>query len=129
MLPPPTTSAISTPRLWISASERAIAWTRTGSVPYGSSPIRSSPESLSRTRRKAGPPAGGPCTSAVDSATDLEAGESTNHHVLAGFRGQRSPQVLDLAAVVFGVDVNLTQEHDLVQPAVDLAGHGIGPGL
>src|SRR3954447_319577 len=54
MLPPPTTIASSRPSVCTSTISRAIVSTVFGSVPYSWSPIRASPESFRRTRRKAG---------------------------------------------------------------------------
>src|SRR5680860_99499 len=50
MLPPPTTTAISTPRSATVLIWAAMARIRSGSAPYSSGPIRASPESLSSTR-------------------------------------------------------------------------------
>src|SRR4051812_7390974 len=51
MLPPPTTSASSTPERRTSAISAAICSTVSGSIPYSCLPISASPESFSRTRR------------------------------------------------------------------------------
>src|ERR687895_524524 len=56
MFPAPTTIAISTPRSWSSRISPAIRSTSFRSRPYSFSPISASPESFSRTRRKAAPP-------------------------------------------------------------------------
>src|SRR5918994_676425 len=54
MFPAPTTIAISTPRSWSSAISSAICSTSCRSSPCSLSPIRASPDSFSRMRRKAG---------------------------------------------------------------------------
>src|SRR5215207_177411 len=56
MFPAPTTIAISTPCSWSSAISVAICSTSCRSSPYSLSPIRASPDSFSRMRRKAGLP-------------------------------------------------------------------------
>src|SRR5918995_1822085 len=56
MFPAPTTIAISTPCSWSSAISVAICSTSCRSSPYALSPIRASPDSFSRMRRKAGLP-------------------------------------------------------------------------
>src|SRR4051794_14831 len=56
MLPPPTTTATSTPRSWTRLTVRAMLWIRSASTPYCSGPIKASPDSFSSTRRNAGPP-------------------------------------------------------------------------
>src|SRR5918999_3738 len=56
MFPAPTTIAISTPRSWSSRISPAIRSTSFRSRPYSFSPISASPESFSRTRRKAALP-------------------------------------------------------------------------
>src|SRR3954462_9779042 len=50
MLPPPITSAISSPFARTSTSSRASWSTVSASRPYSREPIRASPESFSRTR-------------------------------------------------------------------------------
>src|SRR5579884_3515985 len=121
MLPPPTTIATSTPRPWTAATSRAIAWTRSGSVPYSRPPISASPESLSRTREYTGGPAPAPGASAASSA-DGEPGEPADDNVLSGLGGQLRAQLLDrLAAVLVLVDVPLAQQHDVVEPLLELA--------
>src|SRR6267154_348932 len=54
MLPPPITSASSTPIACTSTSSRARVFTVGASRPKSAGPINASPESLSSTRRKAG---------------------------------------------------------------------------
>src|SRR5918998_3445035 len=93
MLPPPTTTAPSTPRSDTCFPCAAIAAIRSLSAPYSSGPIRASPESLRRMRRNAG------------SATALllahrEAAEAAYHDVLAGLGGGLAADLLDRAAVV-----------------------------
>src|SRR5436309_1852968 len=99
-----------------------MAATRSGSVPYSSSPMSASPESFRSRRRKAGAPLGGPFTAMEGSVTDLEAREAAYHHVFSSLAGQRRSQLLDSpAAVLLGVDVLLAQQHDLLQPSLELA--------
>src|SRR5712675_1647565 len=54
MLPPPMTSAISTPSARTSAISEAMRSMTPGSMPKPVSPMRASPESLSRMRLKRG---------------------------------------------------------------------------
>src|SRR3977135_1906506 len=104
MLPAPTTIATSTPWSRTSVTWRATALTRSGSVPYSSSPIRASPESFSRIRLKAG-------AIAVQSLypprrallPDSSADEAAYHDVLAGRRRELVAQLLDGLALVLGV--------------------------
>src|SRR5947209_13319057 len=119
MLPPPTTIATSTPLACTAATSLAIAATRSGSVPYCSSPISASPESLSSTRPKAG--AAESVTTGA-SVANPEPGKAPDHDVLARLGGQRGAELLDrLATVLFLVDVLLAQQHNVVQPLVELA--------
>src|SRR5579885_943624 len=53
MLPPPLTSAISSPSARTPTSSRASRSTVSSSRPYSRGPIRASPDSFSRTRRNA----------------------------------------------------------------------------
>src|SRR4051794_24969187 len=55
MLPPPITSATSSPSARTSTSSRASPSTVAASRPYSRGPIRASPESFSRTRSKPTP--------------------------------------------------------------------------
>src|SRR4051794_26652600 len=83
-----------------------------GSVPKSSGPIRASPESFSRTRENSG--------------ANLEAREALDDDVLAGLGRQLGAQLVDgLAAVLVLVDVALLEQHDLLEPLVDLAGRGL----
>src|SRR3989304_3882477 len=59
MFPAPTTMASSSPSPCTATISRASAATVSGSSPYSRSPIRASPESLSRRRRKASVPPSG----------------------------------------------------------------------
>src|ERR1035437_6336473 len=122
MLPPPTTIATSTPRLWTVATSEAIDGTRSGSVPYSRSPISASPESFSITRRKTGG-LGVDASRSVVSVTDGEPCKASDYDVLAGLAGERCAQLLDrLAAVLVLVDVLLAQQHHLVEPLVEFPG-------
>jgi hypothetical protein len=57
MLPPPTTTATSTPRSWTALISSAMARATFTSTPYACAPISASPDALSRMRLKAGAPA------------------------------------------------------------------------
>src|SRR5688572_20484511 len=104
MLPAPSTTETSTPRSRTLLSCLAICSTVSGSVPNSRSPISASPDSLTRTRSKAGlsvtlRPSSG-------SRPDLEAREAADDHVLAGGAGELDAHLLDrLAVVLVGVDV------------------------
>src|SRR3954449_5333761 len=125
MLPPPTTTATSTPRACTRRTCSAIAAIRSLSAPYSSGPISASPDSLRRMRAKAGsPPAAGSTSSRAISGASarpppsgaflahLEAREAPDDDVLAGLRGRGGAQVLDrLAAVLVVVDVRLVEQH------------------
>src|SRR3954454_782769 len=113
MLPAPSTTATSTPSSRTRLICSAIAASFAGSVPKSSEPMRASPDSFSRIRENFG------------SAANLEPREALDDDVLAGLRRQLGAEVLDrLAAVLVGVDVLLSEEHDLLEPLVDLALRG-----
>src|SRR3712207_1047780 len=115
MLPPPTTTATSTPRSATCLICAAMAAMRSLSAPYSSGPIRASPESFRRIRRNAGVRAPFPSTGLL--LAHREPAEAADHHVLARLRGGLAPDLLDRAAVVLvRVHVRLAQEHDLVEP-------------
>src|SRR5688500_7051475 len=123
MLPPPTTTATSTPRWCTRLTVRAIACRRSGSTPYSSPPSSASPDSFSSTRRKAGFPllsttwTGRICECAGCLLADREPREPPDHHVLPGAGGDVGSQLLDRAALVLvRVHVDLLQEHDLLEP-------------
>src|SRR5205085_7126667 len=121
MLPPPTTTAISTPMAWTSPSWVARTWVAWPEMP-NSSPggEKASPESLSRTRRYTGPappsdwsaPVGSvtaagllscpSATPALSVLAELEPGEPPDHHVLSHLRRHLRHQLGDgpLAALV-----------------------------
>src|SRR6266508_3002841 len=65
MFPAPTTTAVSTPSDWTPAISRASRSTVARSIPYSRSPIRASPESFSRMRRKTGAAVGSAASSLV----------------------------------------------------------------
>src|SRR5205814_2875145 len=96
MLPPPTTIATSTPRSATRCTCSAMAAIRSGSAPYSSDPMRASPESLRRMRRKAGLPS----STALLLLAYRVAGEAADHHVLAGLGRDVLAQLLDRLAVV-----------------------------
>src|SRR4051794_5690066 len=121
MFPPPTTMATWTPRSTTALIADATAFTRCGSAPYSRSPSNDSPESFRRIRVNAGSPAVIGRSAAVLLAHG-EAGEAADHDVLAGLGGEVSADLLDrLALVLVRVDVDLTQQDDLVEPLVDPA--------
>src|SRR3954463_7815519 len=104
MLPAPSTTAISTPRSCTRLIWRAIAETLLPSIPNSRSPIRASPDSLSRMRSKTGSPAAGaPSAASAGEATvlrpDREAGEALDDDVLAELAGQLGADLLDGLAV------------------------------
>src|SRR5687767_3755875 len=114
MFPPPTTTAVSTPRSETCLTWAAIAAMRAGSAPYSRSPINASPESLSSTRRNFG--------SGIRLLAYLEPGEPADDHVLAGAGRERGTHLLDrLAVVLVGVDVGLVEQHVLLQPLLHAA--------
>src|SRR3954447_1895009 len=127
MFPPPTTTAICTPRSLTPPMARAIAAMRAGSAPYSRSPSSASPESFSRTRPKTG--------SLTALLPDLEAREPPHDDVLAGAGRQLGAQLLErLAAVLLVVDVRLVEQHDVLEPLVqatldDLLLHALGLAL
>src|SRR5215213_3943700 len=103
MLPPPCTTATSTPRSW--------------------SPMSASPDSFRRMRSKAGR-----FTGAL--RPDREAGEAADDDVLAGRAGELGAQLLDrLAVVLVGVDVLLLEQHDLLHPLAQLALRDLRPDV
>src|SRR5215217_6609572 len=123
MLPAPTTTQTSTPRPCTRAIWRATAWIRSGSAPYSWLPSSASPDSLIRTRRKAG--ASSPVVAVATGSGSVANGEpreAADHDVLARLGGKRGADLLDRAAfVLLAVDVRLLEQHDLLEPGVDLA--------
>src|SRR5215218_2549200 len=140
MLPPPTTTAICTPRSSTSTSWRATPSMRSKPSPKPvAESANASPESFSSTRSYCGLPspasAGGP-SPAITNATvppvprppgvaglgplpHLEAGEAAQHELLAHLGRVVVQQVLDGLLVV--ADVRLVEQHDLLVEAVELA--------
>src|SRR3954451_12711270 len=123
MLPPPTTTATSTPSACTRSTCLAMALMRSGSAPYSRSPISASPESFRRMRSNA------------DDAlllAELVPSEPADHDVLTRLRCRGRAQVLDrLTAVLVLVHVLLVQKHDLLQPLAqpalgDLRPHVLG---
>src|SRR3954462_15871594 len=108
MLPAPSTIATSTPRSWMTLISWATALSRSGSVPKSREPMRDSPDSFSRIRRKAG------ASSATDwLLADREAREAPDLDVLAGLGADVVEQLADgLAVVLVAVDVRLVEQHD-----------------
>src|ERR671930_780780 len=117
MLPAPSTIAISTPRSCSCLTWAATARSRSGSVPKSSEPMRDSPESFRRIRRKSG------CGTRRGSLlAHGEAREPADHDVLAGLGREVRADLLDGAALVLlAVDVLLVEEHDLLEPLLELA--------
>src|SRR3954447_7281035 len=100
MLPAPRTTAVCTPMSWTALISSAMMPTFSGSIPYSRSPMRDSPESLSRMRENAG-----------ESGTDGEAREALDDDGFAELAGQLGADLLDrLALVLVGVDVHLVHE-------------------
>src|SRR5262249_15032609 len=105
MVPAPTAIAASTPRSRPALTPRATGCTRSGAVPYCSSPIRASPDSLSRIRLKAGamvaePIDDGPAREPRRRLlADGEAREAADHDVLARRGGELVAQLLHGLAV------------------------------
>src|SRR2546422_11603594 len=98
MLPPPTTTATSTPRSDTVFICVAIASIRSRSAPYSSGPIRASPESFRRTLPNAGrrPSPSTPVRSLIVLVgAHLEALEAADHHVLAGLGRELAAELLD----------------------------------
>src|ERR1035441_1460592 len=123
MFPAPTTIATSTPWSRTALTCRATAATRSGSVPYSSSPISASPESFSSMRLKAGAIAGQSLYPPKSLLAYGEAREPADDHILAGGRRELIAQLLDGPAIELGVVHLLLEQHDRRQPRVQLAGH------
>src|SRR5215210_5808756 len=101
MLPPPTTMPTSTPRSATPRTCVAISAMRPGSAPYSSVPIRASPDSFRRMRRKTGAvPSRPPSADKPLLLPHREALEAPDHHVLAGLRRDCGTQVLDRPVAV-----------------------------
>ena len=78
MLPPPSTIAISTPRLWTSMSSSAICASVAESMPFCVEPMSASPESLSRMRRYFTPGASGSLVSLSAAPEALRRGSAAS---------------------------------------------------
>src|SRR3954452_15695071 len=114
MLPAPRTMAISTPSSWTRLTWSAMRPSVSGSVPKSSGPMRASPDSFSRIRLNAG--------TLARLLADREAREPPDDDVLARLRRELGADLLDrLAVVLVRVDVRLLEQHDLLEPLVDLA--------
>src|SRR4051794_18480405 len=114
MLPAPRTMAISTPSSWTRLIWSAMRPSVSGSVPKSSGPMRASPDSFSRIRLNAG--------TLARLLADREAREPPDDDVLARLRRELGADLLDrLAVVLVRVDVRLLEQHDLLEPLVDLA--------
>src|ERR1019366_4740633 len=128
MLPAPTTIATSTPWSRTAVTWRATAATRSGSVPYSSSPISASPESFRSMRVKAG--AIGGSLSRYRAVTEPregllaygEACEPAYDHILTCGRRELVAQLLDGLALELGIVHLLLEQHDRREPRVELAG-------
>src|SRR3954453_202516 len=120
MLPAPTTSRISTPRLATPWTCPAIRSTRSGSVPYSRPPIRASPDSFSSTRLNAGSSATARTSYAL--FPDHKPGEAGDPYVLAGLRRDLGAQLLDgLAVIGIGAHVLLLEQRGLLRPLLELS--------
>src|SRR5439155_26586529 len=103
MFPAPTTIATSTPWSRTAVTCRATAVTRSGSVPYSSSPISASPESFRRMRLKTGAIAAQPTRRHPRTPPGAigrllayrEAGKAAYHDVLTGVGGELVTQLLN----------------------------------
>src|SRR3954447_22737492 len=120
MLPPPTTTAMSTSRSRRTSTISCASWrTMSPSMPWPSLPANASPESLRTTRRHRAPP-----TVDRPSAADRDLGEA--HDLRA------AEEVGDRLLLV--LHVVLLEEHALLEPAGeatvdDLAERGLGLAL
>src|SRR3954452_25283078 len=122
MLPAPRTTATSTPESLTALTCRAIACTRSRSVPYSREPIRASPESLSRIRLNARPSGGAAGSSLTSLRAHREAGEALDDDVLAQLAGQLGADLLDgLALELVRIDVRLVEQGDFFEPLAQLA--------
>src|ERR1700681_150985 len=108
MFPAPTTIATSTPWSRMAVTCRATATTRSGSVPYWSSPISASPDSFRRMRLKAGAIAAESLYPVRGLLAYGKAGEPADHDVLAGGGRQLVSQL------PHGLAVELRVVHDLL---------------
>src|SRR5215211_28579 len=130
MLPPPTTTAVSTPRSRISASWRATSPVASLLMPdWESTGANASPESLSRTRlyvgRSAPPTVIGclPSTPLLDVLAQLVSREAPHGNLLADLRRYGVEQLLHRGAVV--PDEGLVEQHDLLQVGRELVVHDL----
>src|SRR5579872_936728 len=127
MLPPPTTTAISTPSDCTSASCLASEVTTVPSMPNPPSvPAKISPESLSKTRRKTGftPPASPPEEGSPSVVLPHpEPGEAADDDVLLHAGGQLADDVADLLLAGLVPDVELLEQHPVLvgEDRLDLA--------
>src|ERR1019366_1802363 len=128
MLPAPTTIATSTPWSPPAGTWPPPAATRSGAVPYSSSPISASPESFRSMRVKAG--AIGGSLSRYRAVTEpregllayCEACEPAYDHILPWGRRELVAQLLDGLALELGIVHLLLEQHDRREPRVELAG-------
>src|ERR1700677_1150913 len=110
MLPPPTTTAIEAP----SACTAAISLAMTVVVSTSTLPplpANASPESFSRTRRKAGAGTG--------LLAECELGEAANGHFLAEHARHAVDQLADRHRII--LDERLLEDHVILEPLVELA--------
>src|ERR1019366_3182703 len=84
--------------------------------------MSASPDSFSRMRLKAGA-IDGRAYPSNGLLADREAGKAAYDDVLAGGGGQLVAQLLDGLAVELGVVHFLLEQHDRLEPRVQLAGH------
>src|SRR5215468_7897036 len=135
MLPPPSTTAVSTPRSWTSRISSASRATKSGAMPNFCSPISASPESFRRMRRYAGDviepglcrrlrphanwtraASGGFLGAPAQTFAELEADEAQVQRPLAGALGD------DLSDGLLGVlDEGLLDQHGLLVELLDFS--------
>src|ERR1700723_1686299 len=110
MLPPPTTTAIETPSACTAAFFLAFRVVVTPPPPPPL-PANASPESFSRTRRKAGAGTG--------LLAECELGEAANGHLLAEHARPAIDQLAARHRIV--LDERFLEHHVVLEPLVELA--------
>src|SRR5918996_689696 len=130
MLPPPTTTAVCTPRAVTSFSWRARRLTESAEIPKSlSGGLKASPESFRRTRRNSGleprPATGSPAGSRAtapplgDLLPELEPGEPADLHLLPDLGAGLSDQLTHGLGVVF--HEGLIQQAGVLEERLQLA--------
>src|ERR1700677_1566394 len=111
MLPPPTTTPTETPAACTAAISLAMTVVvSTSTLPP--LPANASPESFSRTRRKAG-------AGTATLLAECELGEAANRHLLAQDARHTVDQLADRHRIV--LDERLFEHHVILEPFVELA--------